>query len=173
MAVRPPRSTSTRAPEGSGPEWLTNVGGTLYFAAQAWDTGYPGFVEAELWEYDGHTLTEIDISPSFQGSMPKELTEVGGILYFSADYGSERELWKYDGTTVTMIDINPGTGSSNPECLTDFGGTLYFGASDGTDWELWKYDGSSATEIDINPGPGSSTPYYLTDVGGTLYFWPE
>jgi ELWxxDGT repeat protein len=123
------------------------------------------------------------------GSVPANLTAIGGTVYFSASDGIHgNELWKSDGTaagTVLVKDINPGSGGSDPQDLTNFNGTLFFSANDGTDGtELWKSDGTTAGTVlvaDINPGsayiaatktsvPYSSNPTNLTAVGGTLFF---
>src|SRR3990172_1477412 len=77
-----------------------------------------------------------DIRLEGVGSYPRNLTDVGGTLYFRADDGtSGEELWKSDGTTagtVRVADIRPGSFSSYPGNLTNVGGTLYFSASDAT-----------------------------------------
>ena len=68
-------------------EYLTNVGGTLYFCA------YDG-ADTELWRYDGTTATKIDINAGAGSSCPSQLTDVTGTLYLNAyvpAYGNE--LW--------------------------------------------------------------------------------
>ena len=116
------------------------------------------------------------------GSDPGELTEVGGIVYFTAETPTTgRELWKSDGTeagTVRVKDIWPGTWpgtyGSGPNSLTNVNGTLYFVADDGTSGsELWKSDGTEGGTVrvkDIRPGSAPSDPFDLTNVNRTLYF---
>ncbi len=172
---------------GSDPDNLTEVGGTLYFTAS--DGTGAGDHGTELWRSDGTgagTYMVVDINVGNLGSDPDNLTEVGGILYFSASDGTTAadhgtELWRSDGTgggTWMVADINPGSQSSDPDNLTEVGGTLYFSASDGTTaadhgTELWKSDGTgpgTSMVADINPGNADSDPENLTDVNGTLYF---
>jgi ELWxxDGT repeat protein len=117
-----------------------------------------------------------DINPS-GGSNPRYLTNVAGILYFSADDDSHgRELWKSDGTEVgtkRVKDIRPGAAGSKPADLTNVRGTLFFSATDGIHGrELWRSDGTSAgtrmvKDIDSS---GGSHPQELTVLGPTLYF---
>ena len=117
-----------------------------------------------------------DINPGFPSSNPENLTNVGGTLYFSAQYQNGNELWKSDGSesgTIRVKDIYSGSSSSNPQYLTNVGGTLYFRAQDQNGSELWKSDGSESGTVrvkDIYPGSDSSIPENLTNVGGTLYF---
>ncbi len=164
----------------SFPSWMTNVNGTLYFAATDGKNG------RELWKSDGTakgTQLVADINPGSGGSNPTQLTAVNGALYFFADDGAHgTELWKSDGTaagTVLVKDINPGVGSSFSNFYTvptAVNGTLYFTAIDGAHGpELWKTDGTAAGTAlvkDINPGtdPFGPAPYSLTNVNGTLYF---
>ena len=120
---------------------------------------------------------------------PNQLTNVNGILYFSAlDLEHGEELWKSDGTaagTVMVKDIwtMPTFYGSVPEHLLNVNGTLYFTAlccQDGspttaTGRELWKSNGTAAGTVmvkNINPGSGDMNAFdpYLTNVNGTLYF---
>jgi ELWxxDGT repeat protein len=75
----------------SNPNGLTNVGGTLFFAATDAAHG------RELWSSNGTaagTSLVGDIFPGGTGSYPTVLTDVGGTLFFSANDGTHgRELW--------------------------------------------------------------------------------
>jgi ELWxxDGT repeat protein len=161
-------------------EELTNVNGTLFFAATDGTHGM------ELWKSNGTpagTTMVADLNTSLvdPDSSPAKLTNVGGTLFFTADDGTGgRELWKSDGTdpgTTRVQDINatPAAGS-DPEELTEVGGTVFFSADDGNSGrELWKTVGpdySSATMVaNINSTAGQgSNPYSLADFGGTLFF---
>jgi ELWxxDGT repeat protein len=159
-------------PNSSGPSSLTNVNGTLYFAAD------DGTHARELWKSDGTgggTRLVKDINPS-TWSGPNDLANVNGTLFFSADDGTlGRELWKSDGTatgTVLVKDIIPGSSDSNyPNYLTSVNGTLFFTIYyDGLNGvELWKSDGTTAGTAlvkDLNPG----NVWELTNVNGTLFF---
>jgi ELWxxDGT repeat protein len=173
-------------PNSSYPTSLTNVNGTLFFAATDAAHG------AELWKSDGTaagTALVKDIWPASVGtgypygnSYPSNLTNVNGTLFFTANDGTHgTELWKSDGTdagTVMVKDINAGA-SSSPRGLTVVNATLYFAANDGAHgYELWKSDGTAAGTVlvrDINPGtaganPGSAYFDSLLNVNGTLYF---
>src|SRR5262249_20177292 len=118
-------------PSDGFPDFLTNVGGTLFFTAFVPITG------AGLWKSDGTaagTVRVQDINPGRAGSSIGSLTAVGGTLFFTA-FAPETgtELWKSDGTaagTVLVKDINPGTGSGidffSSANVTNVGGTLFF-----------------------------------------------
>jgi ELWxxDGT repeat protein len=168
-------------PFSSIPQALTNVNGTVFFAA---DDGTHG---KELWKSDGTssgTVLVKDINPGGNSSMPYTpyMANVNGTLFFSANDGHTGfELWKSDGTangTVLVKNINPNVPylpiSSNPHNLTAVGNTLFFVATDGsTGFELWKSDGSADGTVlvkDILPGRPGSSPHYLTNVNGTLFF---
>ena len=80
----------------SFPASLTNVGGILFFAANA------GINGSELWKPDGTAAGTVlvkdinlveGISTESESSYPSYLTNVGGILFFTADDGiNGREL---------------------------------------------------------------------------------
>ena len=94
------------------PSYLTNVNGTLFFAA---DDGTHG---GELWKSDGTAAGTVAGQGHQPGQrqlrLPYNLTNVNGTLFFAADDGTHgSELWKSDGTaagTVLVKDINPGSG---------------------------------------------------------------
>src|SRR5262249_53219625 len=106
-----------------------------------------------------------DIQPGSQGSNPKNLLSMNGILYFTANDGADgRELWQTDGTadgTVLIQDINPGRGSAfhtfhNP-WLTAVNGQLCFSADDRVSGrELWVYTPDS--QPSLSPAKGSPRP---------------
>jgi ELWxxDGT repeat protein len=165
--------------QSGGPTFLTDVNGTLFFAASDGSSGN------ELWRSDGsaaHTVMVKDINAGAKGSDPSLLTYVKetGTLFFSASDGvNGNELWKSDGTdthTTMVKDINPGKSSSDPRYLTDANGTLFFSASDGNNnhgTELWKSDGTAADTVmvaDINANNQSSDPTGLLNVNGVVYF---
>jgi trimeric autotransporter adhesin len=140
--------------------FLTDVNGTLYFKAN--NTGLPG--GSKLWKSDGTTAGTTlvkDINPNSVNSTLWGLTNVNGVLFFSADDGvNGTELWKSDGTeagTVMVKDIRPGTFGSNPTGFTNFNGILLFSAT-GVTSELWKSDGTETGTILVkeNSGIGGS-----------------
>ncbi|MFN8710925.1 MAG: hypothetical protein ACK50J_30000, partial [Planctomyces sp.] len=123
------------------------------------------------------------------GSLPGNLTNVNGTLFFSADDGlSGRELWKINstGTAVLIEDsiagdgINPVAetrypvhpigspqpvpGSSNPQELTVVGGTLFFRANNGTNGaELWRINSAGVAEM-IDDSAGTGDPGFAGNV---------
>ena len=124
------------------PPLLTNMDGTLYFAANDGSNG------AELWKSDGTltgTVMVTDINPGAAGSRPwvgLSLAPVNNTLFFNADDGTfGHELWKTDGTpagTAMVKDIISGSGSSAPIKMKGIGNRLFFTADDGSHGrELW------------------------------------
>ena len=119
----------------SDPAGLTNVNGTLFFAAM--DTSTNG---VELWMSDGTpagtTMVDDDVVPDgginpgiSQGSHPAGLTNVNGTLFFAAMDGTNGvELWMSDGTPAgtTMVDDDaspmaastPAPGTPSPASST-------------------------------------------------------
>jgi ELWxxDGT repeat protein len=158
----------------------TGMGGLLFFLAGS-------FNSQELWKTDGTPAGTVLVKnlgePSFFGSAPRELINVGGILYFNSFTPTNgEELWKSDGTesgTVLVKDIyegdyfdfvNFGTqpNSASPQSLTNVDGTLYFVASDGTSGkDVWKSDGTSANTVKVKDVEGYSNGLHA--VGDRLF----
>jgi ELWxxDGT repeat protein len=170
-------------PNHSSPEFLTAVGGEVFFSASDEVHG------RELWKSDGTEANTVLVKDIYTGTSgwnrePWWLTPVSGTLFFSADDGvHSRELWKSDGTltgTVLISDVNtlstcsggedPGSGTdpcgSFPEPLAVVSETLYFVADDGIHgYELWRSDGTPTGTMmvaDIAAGSDSAldTDYY-------------
>ncbi len=162
------------------------VNGEMFFAAQDPTHG------VQLWESDGTavgTTRLTDGNDSNDGIYPRELTAVGGTLYFAANdglaafggVGDGDQLWKSDGTaagTTMVTDGNDGVAKASlfPYELTAVGGTLYFAAADLDDGEqLFESDGTAAGTTMVADIPGAngypgSYPQNLTAEGSQLYF---
>ncbi|MBD2344302.1 DUF4347 domain-containing protein [Anabaena subtropica] len=134
---------------------------------------------SSLWNIDsttGNPVQIIEISSALDYPSISNLTDVDGILYFTANNDNfGRELWKIDHTDdpVRLRDINPSFADLSPENLTNINGTLYFIANDGiTGNELWKIDPTNnpVRLTDINPGSGDSLVSQLFIFNDTLYF---
>jgi ELWxxDGT repeat protein len=158
----------------SGPTFLTNVGGTLYFyAGNATGGG--------IYKSDGTSLGTVLVKQLTIAYSPErtKFVVVNGILYFvgnEATHGSE--LWRTDGTTAgtyMVKDIYPGVGGGiGNSVLVGIGNAVYFAAGDDTHgYEIWKSDGTDAGTVmvkDIAPGIESSNPKSLANINGTLFF---
>lgn len=159
----------------SNPNWLTNINGTLFLAADSEDYG------TELWKSDGTETGTVlvknihAVGDGLGGSSPEELININGTLYFSANDGvNGRELWKSDGSetgTVLVKDIH-SSGDSNPTYTTNVDGILFFTADDGINGiELWKSNGTDGGTMMVkNIMAGDTDPYELQSHDGLLFF---
>lgn len=153
----------------SNPSQLTNVGGTLYFAASDPDSG------AGLWRSTGGNLDQTTKVRNFVSL--SEFVAAGNNLYFLADDGqSGTELWKYDGTTAIQLTDNPG--NSAIDNLTAVGNNVYFTLSTintvGNPL-LWRTDGTVAGTAkvgnpDLTIADTGKLPQNLVAVGNDLYY---
>ena len=165
--------------QGSFPESLINVNGTLFFSASDEIHG------RSLWKSDGTekgTVLLKDIWPEETQSFIGELTNVNGTLFFVTDDNDypdpiAKELWKSDGTEAGTVLVHPKRDTSNSKAfqyLTNVNGTLFFTARDDIHrWALWKSDGTEAGTVmvkQISPGVHVSETALLTNVNGTLFF---
>lgn len=170
------------------PEELTSVGNTLYFTAN------DGQIGRELWisngTQEGTQILEDILPPDRDGnrsSNPKNLTDVGGRLFFTADDGQNgRELWVSDGApenTRRVADLTEGEDSTRfRDNFTEVNGILYFTKDgDGGD-KLWRSDGTQAGTFELEPEDlnlgGSTTPEFrnperLIEFDNQLYFTGE
>jgi ELWxxDGT repeat protein len=166
------------------PDDFTPLGSQVLFTATDPEAGH------ELWRTDGTpagTARVIDLHPGTEWSLPVDLTEFDGVVYFAADDsvikhpdGSatyDRELFRSDGTaqgTFRVKDIYPGPEPSVPGELTPFRSSLYFAAVEpGFGRELWKTDGTEGGTVrvsDIWPGAPGGAPEHVTVFGQQLVF---
>jgi ELWxxDGT repeat protein len=165
--------------------YLALVNGTLYFRMK------DGTIGAELWRINSAGAAELVDDSVRGGGMAslRQLTDVGGTLYFSATneiFSGTNELWRINGAGIAEMveDAVPGngisiSGGSNPLWLTNVNGTLYFSAKDDVNgYELWRLNDAGIAEMvedsapggGLSPGSGSSDPRYLTAVAGRIYF---
>ena len=136
-----------------------------------------GITGYELWRTDGTaagTVLVKDIipgpGPSDPFDAPMELTNVNGMLFFSACASGHLncELSKCsDGTdagTMRLKDINPDGASSNPGFFFGFNGIAFFRATEpGSGTELWRSDGTSRGDVS-SAGHQSRPCFILSDV---------
>jgi ELWxxDGT repeat protein len=180
-------------PTPYGPENLTNVNGTLFFAGTDGSTEF-----RELWKSDGTEAgttmvkrlssgTKGAFLPPYGENASGNLTEAGGMLFFFPEAAPTASLglWQSDGTATGTGLVKDVLAPQLMELNSRFpgpvqaGGTLFFigAARDGsTGYELWRSDGTLANTVlvkDIQPGPQSafrSDVSSLIAVSGAVYF---
>ncbi len=114
-----------------------------------------------------------DINTRPTSSSPSGLTEVGGIVFFSASTGEyDRGLWKSDGTEAGTVQILV----RDPDLFTNHNGTLFFRARywGGGSTGLWKSDGTESGTVlikNIYVDSLTSTTIGLFFKGSDNYLW--
>lgn len=173
---------------GGSPGNMLPVGNKLYFTASSGSTQ----LNRELWVTDGTeagTIMIRDICVGTCGSDPSSLTEMNGIVYFSAystNYGYE--LWRTDGTsngTYPVADLQEGSngGLHNNRDIHAHNNTLFFCARSSNNLfsdELYKTDGTEEGTVlvkEINTvlftnstATQSSLPQYFISLGDIVLF---
>ena len=156
-------------PISSNPEFLTASGSNLFFVADDNIAGEELYVIRP-----GEAPELIEIDAGADGSFPINLTDIGGVLYFSADTDNgefDKEPYKSDGINTTLIqNINTTANQgSNPSGFVDLGGTVYFAATSTNDGvELYRTT-ATAAEI-VQDVPGSASPQELAVAGGRVFY---
>ncbi|MDB5289856.1 MAG: Flagellar hook-length control protein FliK [Phycisphaerales bacterium] len=154
---------------GSKPTGLTDVNGTLFFAA---DDGVHG---RELWATDaggGFPRLVGDLNPGPASSNPSSLAKLGSTLFFFADDPvNGHALWASGGTAATtrpLISLLPSATH-----LTAAGAKLFFVASKSTGDELWSSNGTAAGTAllaFLPSGTFESSASPLVALGSKIYF---
>src|SRR3954464_8826918 len=86
----------------------------------------------ELWISDGTTNgTHLlkNIFPGSGSSSPRNFTQLGNYLLFTATGPNGLEPWRTDGTeegTIEVKDVRPGPDGSSPSAFTFYHGALFF-----------------------------------------------
>jgi ELWxxDGT repeat protein/VCBS repeat-containing protein len=119
---------------GQAPTSLTVVGSSLFFVVDAGTSTTP---KLQLWKSNGSTVGLVkDINPSGNAN-PASLTNVNGVLLFTANDGTTR-IWQSDGTDAGTIPVSGAFTGSVPSNLTGVGSRLFFTADTAaTGTELW------------------------------------
>jgi len=155
-----------------GPE-LTIVGSTLFTTEAKPEANSTSFQSIELYKFDldSSTMSLVrDIEPGKRGSYPRQLTDVMGSLYFTANTSGEgRELWVSDGTRdgTQLVALSEGPRSSNPTNLVAYDGGLYFTASSDSGLGVWQVSSVGAVPQELSP---SDTQPELSKIDDALFF---
>lgn len=167
---------------GSAPESLTFSGGKMFFSAD------PDGSNRELWMSNGSeagtavVTTQTgpnpeDVAEIHPGgaSLPTDLTDLNGVLYFSATNStSGREPWRTDGTPAgtwmikasPSAEIAPGGSPSNPDQFLSYREDVLFVANTATGRNIVKVTPTGVDPIGYPAGvSGSTAPRGLVVLG--------
>jgi ELWxxDGT repeat protein len=132
--------------EGSSPQLLGIIDGTVYFTANHPSSG------RELWKSDGTADGTVLVAETRPGTDSLSLTSsvVSGsrIFLVTADSGSGSEFWVSDGTTAGTVSL--ATGLPSLANLTPFTGGIVFTSASGLGGiTLWASDGTAPGTLSI------------------------
>jgi ELWxxDGT repeat protein len=154
------------------PALLTNLGGTLMFAAGTAATGY------ELWKSNGTVAGTVQVREIASGATsglrlggirPAEFIVHDGVLYFQGTTAGVSQVWRSDGTFGGTVVVTAISGNVQPYAFTDTPGGVYFLGASGTQALLYRTDGTattlltSALLVDLQP-------IERVAIGDTLFF---
>ena len=148
------------------PQHLAAVGDVLYYSGDSVGAGN------ELWRSDGTpggTFRVKDIDAGTSGSDPRDLAEVNGALYFTAEPGdgsAVRALFRSDGTEAGTVRAT----NQRDEYVWAFAGlgdaVLFVGQGG---W-LWRTDGTPAgTSRLVQVSSAWDSPIEMHSAGGLMY----
>jgi ELWxxDGT repeat protein len=185
-AANPPASlvkninTTTRTLQSTTiplPSAFTTAGNQVFFA------GYDSNNGRELWVTDGTasgTRLVRDIAPGAADSLPANITNVAGSVFFTT---SDGWLWKSDGTAAGTIQLLapvpapvggvPTFDGQYPGNMVDLNGVLFFTAVYQGGRALWRSDGTPQGTTALKQFPFVSSdqgPRDLFVVNNTLFF---
>ncbi|MCC7465772.1 MAG: T9SS type A sorting domain-containing protein [Saprospiraceae bacterium] len=107
------------------PQNLTSVGSILFFSA----AGSPVNNNIELFRTNGTELSTMivtEINPNGAISEPRNLVNVNGTLFFSANNGVNRQIWKSNGTAAGTIKMTNTNFGFQVEEMAHINGTVFF-----------------------------------------------
>lgn len=151
----------------SFPEEFTKAGSYLYFEAN--DGTGPA-----VWRTNGTSGgTKNLANPAYLS--PRDLTPMGGDLYFTAfTSGEQGEVWRTDGTAAGTKEVTAIGGLDSAVTagtLVAVGSRLFFDVDTPTGHQLYRSGGTGATTARVKNLPGPATSF--TNVAGTLFFVVE
>ena len=172
------RRNGTPINNGSNPEDLIDVNGTLFFTADDGENG------RALWKSDGtaegtQLVADIDESTS-SNSLVSNFTAIGDTLYFVQNTGFNNNLlWQSDGTAegtfvIEPEEINLGGSTTpsftDPNQLIELEGELYF-TGEAYDRQTGNYVPALLTLEDVDEttvyrlyNPELGVHFYTTDI---------
>jgi len=163
--------------EGSAPEHLRDVNGTLFFFTRGSDA--QGQPTRTLWKSNGTEAGTVALRAFPDVGSGYESFVAGTTLYFTATDGvSGVELWRTTGSAPVLVrDIEPGAGSSWPHGFVRLDNRVFFGAvTTRYGIELWRTTGtSSGTGLvrDVRSGSYSSLRVWEDDWDANMLAVPE
>jgi ELWxxDGT repeat protein len=166
-----PAGTSVLDPyptDGNWPDQVTFIGSNIFFAA----TDLANDRELYVIDQTGQMSRIANFNASGSAE-PQAFTNIGGVLYFTQEDGSNgREMWSSDGTlagTTLVSDVNRVPATTTTDQLRRAGTRAVYRYHNG-EWELGVADPvSGAARIDLRVG-GESNPVELTTVGSKVVF---